>query len=704
MRFLIILVLLLLPVTARAQSTPPATLLADTVRIEGSDILIAEGNVEVLYNGERLRARQIIYDQRTDVLQIQGPLVLTTDDDTVLIADSAELDPTLTNGVLNSARVVLSQQLQMAAAEMHRVDGRYTVLDKTVASSCQVCENNPVPLWQIRARRIIHDQQEKQIYFDHARFEVVGVPIAYIPRLRLPDPTLKRATGFLAPSYRSSSELGFGIKIPYFVTLGDHADITFTPYLAASRTRTLEVRYRQAFQNGDIEFNGAVSRDDIRKGETRSYVFGKGTFNIQRGYKLRFNLEAVSDRAYLLDYDFSGKDRLTSSIGVDRTQRNEFIQAEILHIRSLRDSESNRTLPTRVARLTFDKGFYPASIGGKLDLRLEALAFSRTSEDDIVGRDIGRASARLDWQRQWTIANGMQFATLTQLNAEVYSINDDTTLDDPLTRFTPVVATQFSWPHSRTTTTGVVHTLSPVAQLAWSDESGDDIPNEDSLTVELDEANLFALDRFPGVDANEVGLRANLGVNWTRYDPAGWNMGLTVGRVFYEDDKRQFIEDSGLDGDRSDWVASFQLKTFNNLTLMNRALFDDSFSFTRDELRIGWRTEKLSLSSSYVWQRANLSEGRPNNASEWVFAGGYQFRPQWRGSASWRYDFARERARRIGLGLQYQNECVKVDLSVSRRFTSSSRVDPSTNFGLSVALNGFGTSPGGETFKRSCRR
>lgn len=700
---LVVLGWLLVPLLAHAQTTP-ATLIADRVTVEGNTRLVAEGHVEILYNDDRLRASRVTFDQDTGLLEIDGPLIMTSGEDTILIADSASLSPELTDGLLRSARLVLQQQLQLAAAELHRVGGRYSVLEKTVASSCQVCANNPVPLWQLRARRIVHDQQERQIYFDHTRFEVLGVPVFYLPRLRLPDPTLKRATGFLTPSLKFSNELGTGLKVPYFITLGDHADVTLTPYFSTDRTRTLEFRYRQAFRTGEIEFNGAVSRDDLRPGETRSYLFGKGTFDLPRDYVLSFNLESVSDRSYLRDYDYSNKDRLSSSVDISRTRRDEFIIAELIHLRSLRTSENNRTLPTSIAQSTYHRRLYPAAVGGVVDLQLQALGYARTSDGDVIGRDVSRLSGQAAWQRGWTTRAGMQLTAQTELNLDYYAISDDSTFANSITRATPFAAVELRWPFSKTTGTGVTHVLEPVAQLAWSPTESENVPNEDSLSTELDEGNLYALNRFPGRDAFERGLRGNLGLGWTRYDPAGWSLGTTVGRVFYAENLNQFPTGSGLEGTSSDWLAMVQLRTAGNLELTNRAIFDDGLGFTRDELRLSWFNDTFDLSSTYIWQEANIREDRPRDSSEWTFAGSYKFRPNWKAKSNWRYDFIGDRAQRAGLGLQYANECILVDVSLSRRFTSSTNVSPRTDFGLSVSLNGFGSGSDGTTFRRSCAR
>ena len=174
--------------------------------------------------------------------------------------------------MLTSARLVLQQQLQLAAAEIQRVDGRYTAMQRVVASSCKICAGSSTPLWEIRARRVVHDQAKQQLYFDHAQFRLGGVPVMYIPRLRMPDPSLKRASGFLLPSLKNNSNFGTGLMLPYFIKIGDSRDLTVTPFFTTGGIRTVNLRYRQAFATGGIEISGGMSRDRLLPGETRGYV------------------------------------------------------------------------------------------------------------------------------------------------------------------------------------------------------------------------------------------------------------------------------------------------------------------------------------------------------------------------------------------------------------------------------------------------
>lgn len=123
-----------------------ATLVADTVEIRADATLVAEGNVEVFFDGTRLTASRVTYDRNGDQLTIDGPLVLSAGDDAVILADSAALDTDLTDGILESARLVLDRQLQIAASEIARAGGRFTRLSNAVASSCEVCTSGSPPL------------------------------------------------------------------------------------------------------------------------------------------------------------------------------------------------------------------------------------------------------------------------------------------------------------------------------------------------------------------------------------------------------------------------------------------------------------------------------------------------------------------------------------------------------------------------------
>lgn len=699
-RLALLIALLLVPVAASDPSKAQdlASLVADRVAIAGNDTLVASGNVEIFHKGSRLKAARITYDRGADTLLIDGPIVLTDGAGTIILASQAELSSDFADGVLTSARLVLDQQLQLASTEMMRIGGRYTSLGKTVVSSCKICASNPTPLWEIRADKVVHDQLERQIYFTNASFRVAGVPVFWLPRLRIPDPTLKRQTGVLAPSFRTTSGLGFGFKVPYFIRIGDDKDLTVTPYISSKNGRTVELRYRQAFRSGTTEWTGAISRDQLVPGQTRGYLNATGRFALPRNFTLSFSGEYVTDDAYLLDYGINARDRLDSRLEVARTRRNEHISARLINFRSIRAGDINSTLPSIITDLTYQRRFSPGLIGGEGGFRLQTHSHYRsnasaadTDGDGISdGRDMARLSLTADWRRNWVLPAGILATALTEVNGDFYRIRQDTPFNGNSFRGVAAVGVEFRWPWVRTTQSGVSHVIEPVVQLVWTTRNATNIPNEDSALVEFDEGNLFSVNRFPGADHVERGSYANIGLGYTRYDPAGWSLGLTMGRILRNEDLGQFGAATGLQGQQSDWLAASRLSVVDGVTLTNRFVFNSNFRITKGEMRLDLNRDNLSLSSSYVRMRADPSENRVEPVSELNLDGRYQFTPNWEARLNTRYDFVAARAASAGLNLAFRNECVKVDIAIQRRFTASTAVKPTTDFGLSVDLLGFG--------------
>jgi LPS-assembly protein len=706
------IVLALLAQAPRLQAQDqPASLVADSLRIEADNRLVAEGHVEVFQNGARLSASRITYDRSSDRISIEGPIRIETADGALLLADAADLSRDLQDGILRSARLVLGQQLQLASSEVQLAGGRYARLGRTVASSCKICPGDPTPLWEIRARSVVQDQVAERLYFEDASLRIGGVPVFFVPRLRLPSPGVERATGFLLPSLRSSTDLGTGLSLPYFITLGQSRDLTLSPFLATKSARTLGFRYRQAFSGAEIEVEGAVSRDEILPGENRGYLRAIGRADLPEGFELRFDATSVSDPGYLLDYDISEDDRLDSVVEVERTRRRDYTAARLVNSESLREDDADLGDPDLLGDITFHRRFSFGALGGEGgvmlqthgDLRTASDATADTNGDGIAdGRDTNRVSARIDWRRNWLLPQGLVAGVMGELRGDLYNIEQDTAFQGSPARAWGAAAAELRWPLRRASAGGGVQLLEPVAQLVWADGGNDAIPNQDSTLVEVDESSLFTLDRYPGADAVESGAHLNAGLGWTHYDAAGWSLGASAGRVFRFQNEDQFSVASGLDGRSSDWIAALRYD-LGGLSLRGRSFLDGGLSVTKTDLRLAARAEDYLVAASYVRAIADPEQDRDGPTEEVQLDGEYSFAAGWSASALGRYDLAAGEPTRAGLGLVYRNECVEFDLSLSRRYTSSTNVQPSTDVNLSINL--LGTGRGGTVGPaRTCRR
>ena len=699
MRWLLLALTLLAAPLARAQDQ--ATLVADQVSVQSDSVLSATGHVEVFFNGQHLTASTIIYNKATDRLTITGPIRIDDGMGNLMLADQADLSADLTEGMLTSARIMLHQKLQLAASEMQRSDkGRYTALRNVAASSCNICAGSTTPLWEIRAREVVHDALSQQIWFSDASLRFAGLPVMYLPVLRVPDPTLNRVTGFLTPQIRTTSGLGGGVLLPYFIALAPDRDVLLTPYVTSGGGATLNLRYRQAFTQGTLTVNGAITSDQTLPGEGRGYLAATGNFDLGRSYQLAFHGIIVTDDAYLVDYGITDADRLDSTIGITRVQRDAYFSGKFTGLHSLREGESNTTQPAALSDFVLHRRFVPAVLGGEGSFEFQSHSLYRPSNDptdtngDHVadGRDMVRLSFNGTWRRNWVFGNGIELSSGLDGAADLYRIRQDAQYGGSPNRSTATGGVALRWPWVKTDAQGKVHVIEPVAQLVSAPRPDNRIPNEDSALVEFDESNLFSLDRFPGVDAFEGGTRVNLGGHYLGTTPAGWTMDATAGRVLRLKDLNQFSEPSGLSGLNSDWLLSWSMNNPDQLGVLSRFLLNKDLNPTKAELLFEVDRDKVKMSGGYRFILADLQENRSQDVREVVLNSTYAVTPNWTAHLTNRYDFVSKSAAQAGLQLNYKNECLLVDLSVSRRYTSSTSVKPSTDFGLTVELLGFGGS------------
>ena len=168
-------------------------------------------------------------------------------------------------------------------------------------------------MWRVRAKRIIHKNDEKMIYYEDASLEFLGIPIAYVPFFSAPDPSVTRKSGILSPYLAYNSRLGAGVGIPIFWALAPNYDLTFTPTYYSQQGFFAKAEWRQRLESGEYyiratgisEQNPTVfplapfgSGNQTLRGSFES----KGQFYIADQWKFGWEFTLLSDKWYLNDY------------------------------------------------------------------------------------------------------------------------------------------------------------------------------------------------------------------------------------------------------------------------------------------------------------------------------------------------------------------------------------------------------------------
>lgn len=680
------------PATAQDE-TPPAVLIADRLEYDvEAGTVTAIGSVEVYYKGRILTAERIFFDETNDRVEAFGAITLTDASGAVIQADGAALDADLTAGVAQGARLILADgRAKAAAVEVRRVNGRYDVLDKAVYSPCEVCEANPVPLWRIRAERVVRDDVKGRIYYQDAYFDLMGVNIGYLPYFRHASPENRRDSGFLAPLIKNDGIYGPAVKLPYYFELGDYSDLTLTPFVALNDGALMEVEYRQRWTTASLDLDVAFGGTDYDDGDgltPRFGGFGTGRWTVEDGLYAGFDMAFAADDPFLRRYDYTLDDRLTTDAFLRHYDGRDQATVGVAYMQSLRAGEAQGTIPLALPEVSARKVFAAPGVGGDLALFLDGQGAVR--ED---GRDVGRLSLGVEWDRSVIVGPGVVATGFAGARVDQFAVGDDGAFDDAATRLVPRVGARLAWPLARVTGDRV-ETLEPAAQFTFApdDLENGEVPNEDSVLTEFTTANLFDKDRFAGFDQAESGANFTLGVAYGLTE-GDYALDVAAGRVLRLSDNGDFTAGSGLDGATSDWVASLDVTAFDWLSLQSDWRLSDGFGVNKAEVQARADVAPFTLAAGFLHREADPAAGAAAERTEVLASVRWTINENWRATSEARYDLELDEFVTLGGAVGYENECARLEAFARRRFADAPDAPSATSFGVRVKLFGAGGDP-----------
>ncbi len=682
---------------------PTALLRADTITYDPkSDTTTAEGHVEINYQGQVLRADHLTYDQKNDVVDADGNVVLIDQDNNVTFSEHMTLTNKMRDGVIAKLGMLMNDDSRMAANSGVRSQDRYTVLKKVVYSPCDICKEDPTrsPLWQMKARRVIHDRERKEITYHGARMEMVGIPVFYTPYLSQPDPTVKRKTGFLTPSIGSKTDLGTLITIPFYWAISDSYDATFSPTFTSQQGVVARAEFRQRTQNGSYFFDGSITRPTERTNEgertddrdLRGHIFGQGRFDINNLWNWGFDVQRVTDDTYMRRYGISSLDRLENHLFVRRTQNRDFFVANAYAFQDLRAGDVPGQTPLVAPELMLHSVFEPTAIGGRFAVDGNFLSLSRAE-----GQDIHRLIGKVDWRRQFTTPIGQLITPFATLRTDLYMTDDvpapglpagtlagATDAGGTTFRALPEVGVEWRWPFARAAGKDgrLTQVIEPIAQIIYAPRGGNPttIPNDDSVAFEFDDTNLFSENRFPGFDRFEDGARANYGVRAAIYWPSGAYVEGMIGQTYRFLEPSPFPTGSGMDTQSSDIVGRIVVSPSKYFGIYER------FRINKETLDVEKSETELYLTygratASFVYAKLSPSAvAISSNTREAVQVGlNLRLTKYWAMTATTQEDLTNSQTVFRQIGLTYTDECASIGLIVRRDYTSDRDIRPSNS-------------------------
>jgi LPS-assembly protein len=456
---------------ARAQPPPEFDIRADTQDRLSENHFKLIGHVEMTQGDMKIYADEVEFFEDQDRATASGNVTFSQGANTIS-ADRAEVDTKTHLGKFYNASGIATLQPQRqrptpgaiavptsAAGQLTDVYFFGDVVEKTAVRRYKITNGGfstcvqPTPRWDLHADtvelNIDHYTLLKQVIFN-----VKGVPMLYVPFVLYPTKEDGRATGFLIPTYGSSSIRGQSIHNAFFWAINRSQDATFMHDWYSHTGQAFGSEYRYNRGTGDGTMTAQVVNDraigDPANGgipATKSYeIRGSAIEALAPNVRLRGNVDYFSSVTTMQTfntnlYDASRNNR-TIGVNLVGTWRNYFLNGTFNRTEYFNSDSSSVLTGTspQIALTKTERELFPGSqlyFGGTTEFDHFDRRSSTSSTDTSPGVTADTGLSRFDiapqirypfkkWQ--WFTVN-----TTVLLRDTFYTRSQDPSLINPVT-------------------------------------------------------------------------------------------------------------------------------------------------------------------------------------------------------------------------------------------------------------------------------
>jgi LPS-assembly protein len=702
----------------KVDTSEPMLLQADEMIYDNENAKVtAKGNVELYYGNYTLLADRVLYDRSSNTLAAEGNVRIKDPDGAVITADQITLTDDFRDGFIEALKFVTKDDTRIVAASASREAGNVTVFEKGWFTPCKLCEDKPnkAPTWRIRAGKITHKRDQATITYRNVFFDFLGIPLVYVPWFQMADPTVKRKSGFLMPTYSHSGQLGNTVQVPYYFALSDNYDFTFAPvYTEKAGTLLLgDWRHRLASGAYRIELAGVWDNgtiDSPTDGDFRGSIKTEGKFALNPYWAFGWDILAETDETFRRFYNLDSRlktDRV-SQIYLEGLHDRNYLSTRFYNTQSLLFTDEPFSDATVYPIIDYDYIVNRPILGGELSFNSNAMVF--TNQDGV---DSNRLITEANWRRQLIDPIGQVFTPFAQLRGDIYGIagynahqlqgseefaNDVNPDENTILRGNAMAGLEYRYPFIATTG-NITHVLEPIGQIiARPNSVGDqqDIPNEDALSLVFDDTLLFDLDKFSGYDRIETGTRANVGARYTAQLASGAYGRAVFGQSYQIAGQNEYDTDfyrrSGLATDTSDYVGGLYIQANPYLGFSAQSRFNEhNFDIQRTDLGSWARYGPARVRVNYADVVGEPGLGDGTKREEIVTAGVLSITEAWALLGNLRYDIETEQTITDGLGIRYQDDCFLFDVTYQRSYIRDQDIEPDERFLVNFTLKYLGS-------------
>ena len=682
-----------------------------------ADVITASGDVLLSSEDQSVRADNVRWDRRSGTIYANGNVRLVDESGNQLYTESVELTERFESGAMAELLVALRAGGRLAAQAGERGDGGDVVLRDAAYTACPVttadgCDKTPS--WRITARRIVFDPAENRVSFDGAMLELFGARILPMPGLAFRTDG-RAISGFLVPDLRVSESNGVEVSGSYYWRLADNKDLTAGTYLYTKAAPMFSAEWRHLTDKGAYQITGygthsrrisTFTGEPTTERDLRGYLFANGRFQLSPEWSITGSVRLASDRTFLRRYDISRDDRLRSTFNLERIDDQSYFSLAGWATQTLRLEAPQGQVPMALPVIDYRHRLSDPLVGGTVELQANTLSLTRQD-----GQDTQRAFASARWDLRRLTGLG-QVVTLTGLaRGDVYHSDENGFTATEIyrgnsgwqSRAIAVGAIDVEWPFVGEAFGGT-QVFKPRVQLVASPSIRNlQVPNEDARAIDLEDSNLFALNRFPGYDRIEDGVRLTYGFDWELQRP-GWRVKSTIGQSYRFDTARTILPDgTGLSERASDFVGRTEVRFRDTVKLTHRFRLDkDNLQIRRNEFDATVGNERTYVEVGYLRLNRDIEDFedlqdreelrasvRVAFARYWsVFGSGVVNLTDRNEDPTFSSDgFEPIRTR---LGVAYRDECLEFGLTWRRDYVNAGDAARGNTFQLTFALRNLG--------------
>jgi LPS-assembly protein len=614
---------------AGASGVPPGPADARQIAFEADgisydsdgDVVTATGNVVLRSEDRSVRANQVSWNRKTGQIVGTGNVRFVDEDGNQLYTDRIELTDAFEAGAMEDLLLALREGGRLAARSgMRETDGTVT-LSEAAYTGCEVVTPDGCPRepsWRITAERVTYDPALKKVKFRGAFLELFGVRLIPLPGLAIRTDG-RAVSGFLVPDLRVSESNGVEISGSYYVRVADNKDLALGGYLYTEAPPMISAQWRHLTGKGAYQITGYATESSrigvsslapTSERDPRGYLFANGKFQFDPNWSLNGSIRLTSDRTFLRRYDISRDDRLRSMFELERIDDNSYFVVAGYATQTLRIGAPQGQVPIALPAIDYRRRM-PGLLGGVLELQANSLALLRDE-----GQDTQRAFAGARWDLRRVTGLGQVVTFTGLLRGDVYHSDENGLTATAIYRGNPgweargvaLGAVDLQWPLVGAAFGGT-QVFTPRVQLVASPPIRNlAVPNEDARAIDLEDSNLFALNRFPGYDRIEDGARVTYGFDWQLQIPR-WRIATTIGQSYRLDSDPAILPNgTGLSERVSDFVGRTEVRFRDFIKFTHRFRLDkDNFALRRNEIDATVGSQRTYAEIGYLRLDRNIS-------------------------------------------------------------------------------------------------